>query len=326
MIWLIGTGPMAIEYAKVLSHLKLDFTVIGRGMKNAGIFRTQTGIQPFTGGFDKYLSEHNGKPADFSIICTDILSLAETASSAVRAGVRNILLEKPGSLYKEKLEELSVYARSRECRIYIAYNRRFYSSVTEARKIILDDSGLTSMHFEFTELSHRITQIDSPAEIKSNWFMANSTHVVDLAFHLGGLPRELSAWTGGENMLEWHPVSSVFSGFGIGEKNVPFTYMADWNAPGRWSVELMTKNSRICLKPMEEIRVIRKGSFDEVKLKTDDDFDRLFKPGLYNMVRSFVEGENEFLPSIGHQIESFNHYYKISGYDKRPCPWAAMPK
>ena len=320
MILLIGTGPMAIEYAKVLSYLKLDFIAIGRGLDNADKFKIQTGMQPFTGGFDKYLAEHKGKHADFAIICTGIQNLAETAMSAVGAGIRNILIEKPGALYLEQLEKLSTYAGTMGCHVYIAYNRRFYSSVAEARKIIRDDGGLTSFHFEFTELSNRIAQIDSPAEIKRNWFMANSTHVVDLAFHFGGLPKELTAWAGGENMIEWHPSSSVFSGFGLGEGNVPFTYMADWNAPGRWSVELMTRKTRIVLKPIEEIRIIRQGSFVEDKLKTTDDYDSLFKPGLYSMIKNFIDAKTEFLPSIGHQIESFNYYYKISGYDKRSRP------
>jgi len=32
MIWLVGAGPMAVDYAKVLIAQHVDFEVIGRGI------------------------------------------------------------------------------------------------------------------------------------------------------------------------------------------------------------------------------------------------------------------------------------------------------
>ena len=64
-------------------------------------------------------------------------------------------------------------------------------------------------------------------------------HVVDLAFYLCGKPDEISCYTTGG--LNWHSAASVFAGAGITKKNVLFSYNANWGAPGRWGVEIMTK-------------------------------------------------------------------------------------
>ncbi|MGD8567773.1 MAG: gfo/Idh/MocA family oxidoreductase, partial [Gammaproteobacteria bacterium] len=59
MTWLIGTGPMAIDHAKVMAELCDEFVVIGRGEKSAMIFKDKTGIQPVTGGIDSYINTKN---------------------------------------------------------------------------------------------------------------------------------------------------------------------------------------------------------------------------------------------------------------------------
>ena len=44
MILLVGCGPMAVEYLKVLSDIGSDVTVIGRGDDSARWFEEQTGL------------------------------------------------------------------------------------------------------------------------------------------------------------------------------------------------------------------------------------------------------------------------------------------
>ena len=56
-ILLIGTGPMAIEYSKVLLAMNKKFIVVGRGSESASLFEQKTGIIPELGGLDLYLKE-----------------------------------------------------------------------------------------------------------------------------------------------------------------------------------------------------------------------------------------------------------------------------
>ena len=55
LIWIVGAGNIAIEYAKILKALGRDFIVIGRGEASAVKFREATGIEPILGGLEKYL-------------------------------------------------------------------------------------------------------------------------------------------------------------------------------------------------------------------------------------------------------------------------------
>ena len=47
IVLLIGTGPMAVAYAKVLQGQKIDFQVIGRGVASAQTFYEETGKKKY---------------------------------------------------------------------------------------------------------------------------------------------------------------------------------------------------------------------------------------------------------------------------------------
>ena len=52
---LIGTGPMAIDYHKVLKSINVNFIVVGRGVESCNKFYHETKTKPFSGGIKKYL-------------------------------------------------------------------------------------------------------------------------------------------------------------------------------------------------------------------------------------------------------------------------------
>lgn len=93
-------------------------------------------------------------------------------------------------------------AKQKEANVFYAYNRRYFASVLKAQEIIAEDGGVKSFNFEFTEWGHVIEKSGHSAEDLSNWFYANSSHVVDLAFFLGGTPTQMNCVTAGE--LTWH--------------------------------------------------------------------------------------------------------------------------
>lgn len=304
-IWIVGAGEMAIEYAKVLKALNIDFVVIGRGNKSADFFRAATGINPVRGGIDNYLHSNPVIPSKV-INCVRACDLGKTNVTLTEYGVKEILSEKPGFLHFETEEVLNA---TRKCNtsIYIAYNRRFYSSVLAAEKIINEDGGLLSFNFEFTEWTHVIDAIESIPEIeKNNLFITNSSHVVDLAFFLGGEPQEWSCFKNGS--VGWHTPAN-FAGAGITKKGALFSYNSNWNAPGRWAVELLTAKHRIYLKPMEQLQLQDKGSVKVYPVEIDDQLDKEFKPGFYLETKAFLEGDYARLCSIEQQYSHFKFIY-----------------
>ena len=102
-----------------------------------------------------------------------------------------MLLEKPGGINAEEIRQVRDKAKATRTKVWIAYNRRFYASVLKAQEIIRNDGGVKSFNFEFTEWPHIILDKVESEVAKNNWFLVNSTHVVDMAFLLGGFPENM---------------------------------------------------------------------------------------------------------------------------------------
>jgi predicted dehydrogenase len=291
---------MAIEYSKVLLAMNKKFIVVGRGSKSALLFEQKTGIIPELGGLDLYLKEKKLNKNTLAIIATGTETLMSIIHQLLKSGVEKILVEKPAAISIDELLENEQFLKPYESSIFIAYNRRFYASVIEAQKLITEDGGLESMHFEFTEWAHTIEPLKKAQGVKKNWFFANSTHVVDLAFFIAGNPKKIKCFSK-SGKLNWHDKTN-FVGAGETEKGVLFSYISNWESAGRWGLELLTENRRIYLKPMENIYIQQKGSIQVVEHKIDLSLDQNFKPGLYKQVEAFIMGKEGRLLTIKDHI------------------------
>lgn len=313
-IWLIGAGGMAQDYIKVLQGLDEEFIVIGRGEDTAKKCQEITGCQVQIGGLSEYLST-NPEKCSHAIIAVGVEKLYETTKQLLNYGIKNILVEKPGALYDWQFEELSNLANKKASNVIIAYNRRFYASVLKAQEIIKQDGGVSSFNFEFTEWSHEIKTLSKAEGVKENWFLANSTHVVDLAFYLGGQPKKICSFVNGS--LDWHPSGSNFSGAGISDKNALFSYQANWESAGRWSVEILTKEHRLIFRPMEKLLIQKRGSIAQVfEENIDYAIDQQYKPGLYLQTKNFLDENFNGMCLLCEQLNMMNFYKNITNGKK----------
>ena len=310
-VWVIGTGPMSVEYEKVLTGLDVKSIFIGRGESSAKIFQQKTGITPIVGGLKDFLSQSPKAPSH-AIISVGTEGLADQTLLLLNFGVKNILIEKPGSLYLEQLKEISALSKSLKNNVFIAYNRRFYKSVDEAKSIISNDGGLLSFSFEFTELSHIIKDLEKADGVKDNWVIDNSSHVIDLAFFIGGFPRDIS--TNVYRKLDWHSSGSIFIGNGLTKNNIPFSYHSNWESPGRWNIELMTQNYRLIFSPIEKLKIIKKGSFEIEDHICDYSIDEKYKAGIFKQTKAFLNNSFDEHCSIDTQLKNWLLYKKIGGY------------
>lgn len=299
-VWLIGAGRMAVAYAKILKALGRDLRVVGRSEASAASFTEQTGLACHAGGIEVSLEAMGQAPRE-AIIAVNVEQLAATAIRLMEAGTRRILIEKPAGVTVDDVAKVADLAERTGADVFVAYNRRFYASVDAVREALREDGGPTFVSFEFTEVSDVIAGSAFRPEVKAHWLYANSTHVIDLAFFLGGDPVHLDAQVDGS--LDWHPAAARFAGSGRTEKGALFSYLADWDAPGRWGVEVMTRSRRLVLRPMEQLQVQKRGSFTLDPVEIDDTLDREFKPGLYRQTEAFLaEGIDERLLPISHHL------------------------
>ena len=309
-LWLIGAGEMSVDYIKVLNALNVEYEVISRGEGSAQECTWKTGVPVMCGGVDAYLGDCAELPGS-AIVAVGVEELANVTRSLLRSGVKKLLVEKPGGIDRDEI--LSVCEETKKCGgdVYIAYNRRFYASVRKAQEIIRDDGGVTSFSFEFTEWSHQIADLEKAPGIKENWLLANSSHVIDLAFFLGGKPKTMSCYkTGG---LDWHPSGSIYAGAGVSVNGALFSYQANWEAPGRWGVEILTKKHRLIFRPLEKLQLQKIGSVNIEEVPIDDDLDCTFKPGLFLQTKTFIEGGESNMLGIEEQLEQVDYCYKIAG-------------
>jgi predicted dehydrogenase len=310
--WLIGTGPMGRDYYKVLQALGESVKVIGRGEESATKFESMTGQLVSRGTLEFHL-EQMGAPAQ-AVVAVGIDNLAPVASAMIRAGTKRILLEKPGALNRHELAQLAEMAAAHGASVLLGYNRRFHAATLEAERLIAEDGGATFCVFEFTEWAHTITPLNLPKEVKENWMYSNSSHVADLAFFLSGYPREVAAFHGGH--LDWHSKSARFAGAGITERGIFFSYHADWEAPGRWGVEVMTRKRRFIFRPLEKLQVIQLASTTIAEVPLNDMLDQEYKPGLYLQTQAFLHGEDNRFCNIDQQRMKMDLYAKMAGYSQ----------
>ena len=300
-VLLVGTGNMAIEYAKVLDALQISYDVIGRSEERTENFKKVTEHFAYAGGLEHFLSNHP-QVYDAAIVAVQDYLECECTELLIQYGIKKILAEKPLGLDIESLENVKAVADKNNAEVYVAYNRRFYASTLAAEKMIEEDGGVSSFHFEFTELHCE------SVERAENWLISNSGHVIDLAFFLGGKPIEMSSYA--DRVMDDRE-RIAFVGCDRSESRALFSYCANYRAPGRWGVEIMTPQRRLIFKPMEKLQIQHLGKFVMEEYPIDNKLDLLYKPGLYKQTEAFLSGKIQRLKTIEEQIESTKLNYKI---------------
>jgi len=305
-VLVVGVGPIGIEYTRILQALGHTVCAYGRSTAGCELYREATGLEAKPFGLDR--AEQDRSMPDAAIVAVGEAQLGKALGRLIDLGVKKILVEKPGGASTAEIIALSDSASRAGCDIRVAYNRRFHASTLKAQEIIREDGGVRCLHFEFTEWSHSIGPLEKELGVKEEWFLHNSTHVVDLAFYLGGWPTELHAHSAGS--LPWHR-HARFVGSGITEKGALFSYFADWEGPGRWGVEIITPQHRLIFRPMEQLQIQKIGSIEITPVPIDDTLDIQFKPGFYRQVEAFFDAPTQLL-SIREQASHVAVYDRIN--------------
>lgn len=309
-VLLVGAGYMAKEYAKVLHGVKKSFVTVGRGEESAKEFEQKTGEVVVRGGIASFIERQMALPSH-AIVAVGAKDLYDNALVLLRAGVKHILLEKPGCLRLEEFNILAGETRRQNAEIRIAYNRRFYASTRAAKGYIDEDGGVSSFNFEFTEWLHLFEKQGRLMEVLPRLFLGNSSHVVDLAFFLSDEPTEISCYC--KESERWKGFYTSFVGGGKTKCGALFSYQANWEAPGRWSVEIMTNKRRFIFRPLEILQVQKLNSVQIDAVDIDYTLDEDYKPGLYLEVQAFLDHNDLFedLCSLDEQVKMMTIYRKM---------------
>jgi len=314
---LLGAGIMGKEYCRALKKMEIgNVTVICMTKETAKKIRTDFGFDTYSGGYRQQLSKNN-KPYDLAIICLPIIHLLEALEHLISYEQKNILVEKPAALSASLLKKfIHKNQKIKKISVKVAFNRLFYSSYLELKRRAEKEGGIISCHYTFTEWVNTINYSSYNPEVLKRWGICNSIHVISLAHDLIGLPKEWNFYK--RNSLSWHPSGAVFSGSGITNKKILFSYHANWLSSGRWSIEAMTRQSAYRLMPLENLYQSEKGTNKWTKIETIEEQNKI-KSGLPEMIIYMFNQKNSKnqLPDLYQTNQYLKISEKIFGYCER---------
>lgn len=288
-ILLVGVGYMGKEYYKVLRDMSCSVTVVGNSSSGVKQFAVDTDGIAYMGGARGNREVLKCAGITHAIIATPVHTLREVTLDCLQLGIKNILIEKPAGKTPDEVGELVELEKEYGANIFVACNRRFFASV-DALLGMIDKrhETVSSVRFEFTEWLSQLYETHKDDKVHNNIFFTNSIHVTDLAFFFAGMPAEIFAFTAGQN--DWTDDKLRYAGAGITKNNVIFSYFADWKSPGRWAVEVITNDTKYYLQPMETLQIQKKNSVRVDAVGIEDILDQRYKPGLFAMVDTFLNG------------------------------------
>lgn len=291
----VGAGNMATE------HLKA-FAVI-EGVQPVGIFsRTRGRAESLAAGYpqmsvcDSVEDLYNKTRADIVVVTVRELAMAAIAVECFKFPWV-VLLEKPAGYDLADATRILDAAQKASSKVYVALNRRAYSSTRGALAELNTIEGkrfIKILDQQDQQVARNI--VKEPEPVVQNYMFANSIHLIDYfrVFGRGGITKIVP-------VVPWNPVEP-----GIVVTKIEFSsgdiglYEALWDGPGPWAVSVATPQKRFEMRPLEQVTVQLRG---ERRLSTLDvsSNDTSFKPGLLLQAQqavAVVRGEANFLPTL----------------------------
>ena len=309
---IIGAGYMAKEHIKAFNDIN--------GVKIVGIFsRTKRKAINLANEFKiNYIANsvedlYKKTKAQLVVNSVSVLSIFETSILCMNFPW-TCLIEKPAGYNFEEALALNNYAKKKCAKVYVALNRRHYSSTRQVLTDLKTDSSSRVINVLDQQDLNDSKKLGLGPIVQKNWMYGNSVHLVDYfsIFCRGTLKNIVSSskWDSKYPFL-------VSAKLEYDSGDIGF-YQAIWNAPSPWSVSITNKNSRWEMRPLEKLTKQNYLSRIANDIKIDD-WDSKFKPGLRMQAKLFVDtlnnGESS-LPTISQALITMNNIKKIYNLKK----------
>lgn len=305
----IGAGYMAREHIRAFQDIP--------GVQMVGIqSRTRARAEEMAAQFHipavcESVSElYNITKADLVVVTVPELAM-NTVSRACFEYPWTVLLEKPAGYNLADAEDIELAARSKNSRVFVALNRRHYSST---QSVLSDLKKLTGQRFirvQDQEDQRSALQAGQPKTVVDNWMYANSIHVIDYFLMLGR--GKICAVA---PIIPWHPDDPRFVvakvSFDSGDVGL---YEGIWRGPGPWAVIVNTPEKRWELRPLEQAAFQIAGQ-RKIESVESHPWDTQFKPGLRFQAEKAVaaaKGKANDLPTLQNAMESMRLVQAIFG-------------
>lgn len=295
----VGAGYMASEHMKAFSGIK--------GVELVGVFsRSRDRAEQLAACYagmkvcDSIAELYQQTSADLIVVTVTELSMNTVATECFTYPWK-VLLEKPvGYNLPDATAILEAAKRNNSC-VYVALNRRAYSSTCIALDRLQGNAGPRFIKVQDQQDQEAALNIyKAPQIVAENYMYANSIHMIDY-FRVFGRG-EIAKVT---PVVPWNPKAP-----GIVVAHIEFSsgdiglYEGIWNGPGPWAVTVNTPQVRLEMRPLEQLSVQLKGE-RKLNQMVSDAVDTEFKPGLRKQALAAVAAVNGQPPSLGTLEDAF---------------------
>ena len=306
-VGIVGAGNMALEYLKVINDIS--------GLNLSGIYsRTRSKALELAKKSKSETKVCNSiselktqAKVDFLIIC---VSEENTVNICLEAAKYDwpCLVEKPLGLNFDDFSYFKNKISSKSSNFMVAFNRRFYSSVTNLKSKLDNFSGDRLVTINDQEDIIKAKKVGFSDQVIENWMYANSIHLIDLfnIFCRGSIVNV-------QNIIPWDKnkpkyVHSIIN-YDSGDIGV---YHAVWNRPAPWQISISSKSIIGTLKPIEEATYILNETRKNFIIEKEEQ-DIKYKPGIYKMTEQIIKVINNQDSSL----TTLDEYFKTISIIKR---------
>jgi len=309
VVAIIGAGYMAREHIRAfqdIPNVKIA-GIVSRTRARAEALAAEFKVPAVCDSVDGLYSKTN---ADLVVVTVPELA----ANSVIHACIEHpwtLLVEKPAGYNLADAQDIEAAAHSKNSKVFVALNRRFYSSTQKVLADLKAVNGPRFIHVQDQEDQKRALSAGQPQTVVENWMYANSVHVIDY-FTLFGRGQVTSI----EPIVSWKPtvpwivVAKVqFESGDIG------IYEGVWDGPGPWFVSINTPEKRWEMRPLEQAAYQLAGQRKQESVEPHA-WDQQFKPGLRLMAEQAVSaalGSQTELPTLMDSLKSMRLVQSIFG-------------
>ena len=308
-IGIVGAGNMAIEHIKAFRDIEgIEIVAItSRSSERAKGLAKLYGI----GSVCLTISDiyHKHEPDGLIVAVSELETYGVLIDAAQFSW--SILVEKPAGYNFTQAKKLYENVKLKQDKIFVALNRRHYSSTREVLKQVNEGGGNRVIVVNDQEDPEFALADQRPREVVENWMYANSIHLVDyFSLFCRGELRKVN------NIVPWRGLGTDFVHseleYSSGDKGV---YLAYWDRPHPWSVSISTKEKWWEIRPIESAARISRDSRVPVPIEKSK-WDSDFKPGLRLQAEEFVshlKKQQNSLPTIKDSLSTMELVSKLYG-------------
>lgn len=283
---IIGAGYMAAEHAKACLAFEA-FQIVGicsRTPEKAHHLAAQCHTEVYTSIAHMYAETK----ADLVIVAVNELSMWEVCQQVFEFPWL-CFLEKPVGYHYQQACAISELAFQKDHRPYVAFNRRSYSSTRTALNLLQEhNKGHRLVSVLDQQNIPEALAMGQPELVAANYMFANSIHLIDYftLFCRGSVVAVETTIPWNEANPEYVVATIKYSSGDVG------VYQSTWNGPGPWSVCVSNHDLRLEMRPLESLKLQKKGSrqVEEIAL---DPIDVTYKPGLHFQMAQLFEYFNQ---------------------------------